>query len=126
MDDIIPDTQLDQRKEKSCPSASNSPAAADNDLPVTRQQAARARDLTSATSPGVDVPENDDYVVVPQAGTKMPDTTPPDFNLSTKVPACQECHFRHTNRPLTYCRMRSRSQTLQTSRDGESQINPCP
>jgi hypothetical protein len=61
MDDIIPDTQLDQRKEKSCPSASNSPAAADNDLPVTRQQAARARDLTSATSPGVDVPENDDY-----------------------------------------------------------------
>jgi hypothetical protein len=61
MDDIIPDTQLDQRKEKSRPSASNSPATADNDLPVTRKQAARARDLTSATPPGVGVPENDDY-----------------------------------------------------------------
>jgi hypothetical protein len=57
MDDIIPDTQLGQRKEKPRPSPSNSPATADNDLPVTRKQAARARDLTSATPPGVGVPE---------------------------------------------------------------------
>ena len=108
MDDIIPDTQLDQRKEKSRPSASNSPATADNDLPVTRQQAARTRDLTSATPPRVGVPENTITIVaVPQPGTRTPDTTPPDFNMSVEVPAYQECDFRHTNGPSRHCRIRS-------------------
>jgi hypothetical protein len=110
MDDIIPDSQLDQRKEKSRPSASNSPATADNDLLVTRKQAARARDMTSATSPRVGVPENIITIVaVSQPGTRTPDTTPPDFNMSVEVPAYQECHFRHTNRPSRHCRIRSRS-----------------
>ncbi|PMD16849.1 hypothetical protein NA56DRAFT_708422 [Hyaloscypha hepaticicola] len=46
MDDNIPDTQLDQTKEKSRPSAKTSPPSADND---------------SQTPPAVGVPENDDY-----------------------------------------------------------------
>jgi len=57
-DDIIPDMQLDQGRDKSRPS-SNSPAMPDNDSRRTRQQTTRA--MTSATSLGVGVPENDNY-----------------------------------------------------------------